>query len=67
MCDFCEHGSKHPLLKCSFNNIGITIKIVNKTQLDGMASVKSTNGAITSVGQSNRIKFCPMCGRDLID
>lgn len=35
MCDFCEHGAKHPLLTCKFNNIGITIKIINKTQLDG--------------------------------
>lgn len=67
MCDFCEHGSKHPLLKCSFNNIGITIKIVNDTQLDAMASVKNHNGAITSVGQSNRIEFCPMCGQKLSD
>lgn len=37
MCDFCEHGAKHPLPTCKFNNIGITIKIINKTQLDGMA------------------------------
>lgn len=66
MCDFCEHGAKHPLLRCSFNDIGITIKIINKTQLDAMTTVTDQRGRTTSIGQSNRISYCPMCGRKLI-
>ena len=60
MCEFCE---KHKaLLSCRFGGIGVTVKITNHTQLDAMAKVKRGESVI-SVGQSNRIKYCPVCGK----
>ncbi|MCC6096979.1 hypothetical protein [Limosilactobacillus sp.] len=64
MCEFCE---KHKaLLSCRFDGIGVTVKIINHTQLDAMAKVKCGESVI-SVGQSNRIKYCPVCGKELKD
>lgn len=63
MCEFCEHHK--PLLICKFDGIGITVKVVNHTQLDAMTTVTDQRGKTTSVGQSNRINYCPMCGRHL--
>lgn len=54
------------LLTCKFDGIGITVKVVNHTQLDAMAKVKRGESVI-SVGQSNRIKYCPVCGKELKD
>lgn len=62
-CDYCQKHKK--LLECSFKGISLDINIINKTQLDAMAKVKYHNGRITSVGQSNTIRYCPMCGRKL--
>lgn len=55
-CEFCDHHKL--LLTCKFDGIGITVKVVNHTQLDAMAKVKR-NESVISVGQSNRIKYCP--------
>lgn len=67
MCEFCE---KHkPLLTyhsgASYDSIYTEIKLINKTQLDAMTTVTDRRGATTSVGQSNRISYCPMCGQQL--
>lgn len=40
---------------------------INKTQLDAMTTVTDQRGKTTSIGQSNRISYCPMCGRKLSD
>lgn len=63
MCEFCK---KHEsLLTYHFDSICTEIKIINRTQLDAMTTVTDQRGATTSVGQSNRINYCPMCGRRL--
>ena len=65
MCEFCEHHN--PLLTYHFNSICTEIKSINHTQLDAMTTVTDQRGKTTSVGQSNRINYCPMCGRKLAD
>ena len=65
MCEFCEHHK--PLLTYHYDSICTEIKLINKTQLDAMTTVTDQHGRTTSVGQSNRINYCPMCGRKLTD
>lgn len=63
MCEFCE---KHkPLLTYHFDSVCTEIKLINRTQLDAITTVTDQHGKTTSVGQSNRISYCPMCGRQL--
>lgn len=50
-----------------YDSIYTEIRLINKTQLDAMTTVTDQRGATTSVGQSNRISYCPMCGRKLND
>ena len=65
MCEFCD---KHkPLLTYHYDSIYTEIKLINKTQLDAMTTVTDQRGATISIGQSNRINYCPMCGRKLAD
>lgn len=66
MCE-CEFCDKHkPLLAYHYDSIYTEIKLINKTQLDAMTTVTDQRGKTTSIGQSNRINYCPMCGRKLI-
>ena len=65
MCNFCEHHK--PLLTYHYDSIYTEIKLINKTQLDAMTTVTDQHGKTTSVGQSNWINYCPMCGRKLTD
>lgn len=64
MCEFCEQHK--PLLTYHYDSICTEIKLRLVDQLDAMTTVTDQRGATTSVGQSNRINYCPMCGRKLI-
>lgn len=64
-CEFCNKHHK-PLLTYHYDSIYTEIKLVNHTQLDAMTTVTDQRGKTTSIGQSNRINYCPMCGRKLI-
>lgn len=65
MCEFCDKYK--PLLTYHYDSIYTEIKLINKTQLDAMTTVTDQRGKTTSIGQSNRINYCPMCGRRLTD
>ena len=64
MCEFCNHHK--PLLTYHYDSIYTEIKLIN-TQLDAMTTVTDQHGKTASIGQSNRINYCPMCGRKLAD
>lgn len=69
MCKYCDEGNENPIIESNFKGHGATVKLWKNGNLDLMQWFTEPNQAgdlkrITD-GMSQRIKFCPFCGRNL--